>query len=203
MHGCVTRQTCRLHVTLLGMGVGAGGYVLAAHSIQYPDSVFGLILLSPAVRCASWWELSFGMAIHWYLNLRGIERLVTEHFVQRLTSGRSSDLTHNLKQAIQGMSRCGLMDYFNATLSRPDLISKIGGLKVKRLLLLWGYESIYKHDSRELNRHFPSKERIGWAEIDECGTLLTEECPFRILEEMKLYIQALQTQGYFQEWKLD
>lgn len=186
------------------MGVGVGGYVLALHSIKYPEHVFGLILLSPAFQRASWLEWSFGSAVLWYLNLRGkIDSRIADHVIQRLTTGRSSDLTQTLKHAIQEMSPSGLWHYFNAALARSDLTSEVQKLKVKRLLLLWGYEALYKQDSQEMNRAFPFKDRLGWAEIDACGNLLTEECPFRILEEMQFYTRALQTQGHCLEWTLD
>ena len=44
----------------LGMGVGAGAYILCKAAIAFPASFSGLVLLSPCCRKATWWEYAFG-----------------------------------------------------------------------------------------------------------------------------------------------
>eukprot|EP00210_Caulerpa_lentillifera_P009105 g8683.t1 len=180
----------------LGMGVGAGGYVLTLHATRHPKSMLGLILISPAATKASWWELCFGNAVLLALKWSKTRHLATEHLVQRLVTGKSTDLLHTLKAGVSSISSNGLYHYLNAVLSRGDLTQQIKQLRLKRVLLMWGYQAFYKQDSQELNRAYGDKEHIAWVEVDECGNLMTEECPFRILEELKTYIRGLQMHGH-------
>ena len=177
---------------------------MTLHAVNYPKSVFALVLLSPACTQASWWEWSFGSVALWFMKFRGLYGFVLDHLVHRLVSGRSAELMLTLKKAIGQMSPSGVYHYLAAVLSRPDLTSKIKELQTERVLLLWGYEALYRTDSCEMNREFVRhRDRVGWSEIDNCGVLLTEECPFRILDEMSSFVRALQARGYCLDWKVE
>lgn len=178
------------------MGVGTGAYILTLHAIRHPNRMIGLILISSASQRASWWEWSFGRAALMSLRWPQTRHFAIEHFIQRLVTGRSLDLLHTIRTSISSISSEALYHYLKAVIDRRDLTSQIKHLQLTRVLVMWGYKALYKEDSQELNRAFEDKDRIAWIEVDECGNLLTEEAPFRILEEVKTFVRGLQSRGH-------
>ena len=47
----------------LGMGVGAGAYVLGKTSLAFPNLLSALVLLSPCCKKVTWWEYTYGKVL--------------------------------------------------------------------------------------------------------------------------------------------
>lgn len=189
----------------LGLGVGAGAYVLCRASLSFPSAFAGLALFSPCCRRPNWTEYAFGQAAVGCLALYGWRsRLVKGHIYQRLFSARISahsaeyvsELLYTFDKEVEKIDPRAVRSYLSATVRRGDLR---GDVKYKpglgcQCLLFACLESIYKEESLELN-FLLDPERSDYMEVFECGTLVTEEKPQETLAPLDQFVRLLQQRG--------
>ncbi|CAD7701741.1 unnamed protein product [Ostreobium quekettii] len=187
---------------ILGMGVGAGGYILAMYAAQHPKKMAGLILVSPPCLRPGWWEWTFGSYAVSKLNVVGMVDSVKEHLLARLihSRGQERNLALSLKHGMASLSSQGVSQYLSAILKRPDLSEDVQNLKC-RTLVLCGEESTYSRDCLHINTII-DHTHAAWVEIPECGILATEEKPNELLSPITLFLTALQQTGYGFGWDL-
>ena len=66
----------------LGMGLGAGAYILAKTSMHFPKSFDGLVLFAPCSQKATWWEYAYGKVLENCLWLYGKAFILTSRCKQ-------------------------------------------------------------------------------------------------------------------------
>lgn len=187
---------------VVGIGVGAGAYILAKYAAQHPKKMAGLILVSPPCLRPGWLEWVFGNYALYQLGLFGLTDSVKDYLISRLfySRGPGGNLAMTFKQDMSNRHSNGVKHYLSAVLSRPDLSEDIKDLKC-RVLILSGEQSMYRDDSLHLNTII-DHSNAAWVEIPECGCLATEEKANELLSPITLFLTALQQMGYGFGWDL-
>lgn len=188
---------------VIGMGVGAGGYVLVKAAATRPAFFAGLILSSPPCLKPGWWEWSMGKLALQRLRWGGMMDSVKEHLIVRLlrSAGRSDDLATTLRFQFSQRSVQGVHAYLSATLNRDDLSEDVAKLRC-RVLVLAGDQSIYRPDGLHMNTVL-DRAHSAWVEIEGSGCLATEEKPHELLSPIQLFLRALQMNGHGLNWDLN
>jgi len=187
---------------ILGMGVGAGAYILTKYAAQHPKKMSGLILVSPPCLVPGWWEWAVGSYAVCQLSLLGMVDSVKDHLLAKLihSKGQEGNLALSLKHEMATICSHGVLQYLSAILRRPDLSEDIQKLKC-RTLVLCGEESAYRSDCLHINTII-DHTNAAWVEVPECGCLATEEKPNALLSPITLFLTALQQTGYGFGWDL-
>lgn len=170
----------------LGMGVGSGAYILTKTALAFPKAFAGLVLFAPCCKKATWWEYMFGKVLLkclWYYGWNS--KFAHTHLYQRLFSSATnaaaqdgygvSELLYTFNQEVEKIDPRSIWKYLRAVLDREDILDDVKNLK-SRVLLFLCVDSIYKHESLEMNLRL-QHNIADYIEVFDSGTLITEQLP--------------------------
>ncbi|WZN65136.1 alpha/beta-hydrolase [Chloropicon roscoffensis] len=186
----------------LGMGVGAGAYVLGKTSLAFPNLLSALVLFSPCCKKVTWWEYTYGKVLLnclWYYGWSS--RFAHRHLYERLFSSKIvesegygvPDLLYTFNQEVERIDPRAIARYLQAVLAREDVVEELKGLKT-RVLLFSCMDSIYNKESLELNLKI-DLTRADYIEVFDSGTLVTEQLPQVTLGPIDQFVKMLHQRG--------
>lgn len=180
----------------IGIGAGANGFLRAA--AERPKAFAGLIMISPVMHASSIAERmsgSFGGVLSRSLGL-AVSRHMKDALLFRwlsLDTREQIASATSIEAAIDKLNPRNVARFIAAESWRDGITGLIEKIEAK-VLLITGKESEIRYHTADLYPSFnPSK--TSWLDIHDCGSLVHEEMPERVVEAVKLFLQGLP--GYF------
>ena len=198
----------------LGVGVGAGGYVLCQAAAERPAAFDGLVLVSPLARPPDWWEWGLGHTARATLRLQGWTNWGVDHVLMRLFSAQArefngytygGDLIQSFRRELTSLDPEGVEEFLGAVLGREDLVPECTGRVQCGSLVISGDLSGFSHHALQLSqallREGSRRGVVGGGcalvTIDRAGSLVTEERPQAIVNSIELFLRRLGQEGKF------
>ncbi len=197
----------------LGLGVGAGGYVLCQAAMERPGAFDGLVLVSPLARGPDWWEWGLGHAARAALRLQGWSNWAVDHVLMRLFSAQArefngytygGDLIQSFRREVTSLDPEGVEEFLGAVLGREDLVPQAERVRCGSLVISGDLSGFSQHAlqlSQALLREGRARGIPGGAcalvTIDGAGSLVTEERPQAIVNSIELFLRRMGQEGKF------
>ncbi|XP_065561535.1 protein NDRG3-like isoform X3 [Artemia franciscana] len=196
--------------SIVGLGVGVGGNVLARLAINYPSKVEALILINTVSTRVGWIEWGYQKVNLKNLRSKGVGQNVVDylmwHHLGRDYYERAFDLAHAYSEYFQQkLNPINFAYFIESYIQRSDLgISRDeNDHHSKKLnvpvLNMTGWHSPHKEETVTLNARL-NPATSSWMKIQDCCMIL-EEQPGKIAEAIRLFLQG---QGYamkLAKWK--
>lgn len=172
----------------IGLGVGFGAYLLAAHTIKYKKAE-GLILINWSAFATNWSEWGFNSA-------KNLSAYFTEDYVLKSTlidryfsDNTVRELTDLYDKVLDRMNAENLSLLMNAYIWKDDISEELKNIDCD-VLIFASSSSPNFQSCLESKSKFNGKS-VDLVEMDKFGLLLTEECPKRLLEPIKMFLAGL------------
>jgi pimeloyl-ACP methyl ester carboxylesterase len=188
--------------SFIGFGVGAGANVLSRFALFYPDKVEGLILINGTAEKCGWIEWGYQKWNAWYLKsgqmTAGVEEYLLWHWFGSKTMEENQDLVQVYTDYMRSINSTNLGHFVSSYIARTDLgilrevdpTKKFGVKNFKcSVMLASGNNSAHLDDVVEMNGRLDPTNST-WMKFD-CGGMLLEECPEKLSEAMRLFLQGL------------
>ncbi|XP_062871068.1 protein NDRG3b isoform X2 [Trichomycterus rosablanca] len=183
--------------TVIGIGVGAGAYILSRLALNQPDLVEGLVLINVDPCAKGWMDWAASKLSGWTSNL--VDIVMAHHFsTDELTDNQEIIQTYRLHIA-QDMNQDNLALFCNSYNSRRDLAierpiiglneDSVPTLKCPALLVVGdtspAVDAVVECNSR-LN---PTKSTF--LKMADCGGLPQVVQPGKLAEAFKYFVQGM------------
>ncbi|CAH0380653.1 unnamed protein product [Bemisia tabaci] len=192
--------------SIIGLGVGAGGNILARFALSNPDKVEALCLINVVSTAAGWIEWGYQKLNARYLRSKGMTQGVLDYLMWHHFGRGTEERNHDLVQVYRNyFERCvnpgNLALFIDSYIRRTDLNierdpdpnrRKEGGgspTLSMPVMNITGSLSPHVNDTVTLNSRLdPSNS--SWMKISDCGMVL-EEQPNKVCEALRLFLQGL------------
>lgn len=177
---------------IVGLGVGAGSYILSLFAIKYRERAIGLILVSPICRKPTWSEWIYNKAIVNILYYCGATSFVKDSLLQRYfsqevrASPMGGEVLQNYRKHLDDHPSRNMMRYIQAIHQRGDLSEGLAKLKCRTLIIV-GENSPFHCESVHMSTVM-SRRYQALIEVQACGSLVTEEQPQSMIVPIELFL---------------
>lgn len=190
--------------SVIGLGVGAGGNILARFALSQPEKVEALILINVVSTPAGWIEWGYQKLNARYLKSKGMTQGVLDylmwHHFGRGTETRNYDLVQVYRNYFEKcVNPVNLALFIDSYIRRTDLnINREMDPNRRRdsnatlqmpIMNITGSYSPHVDDTVTLNGRL-DPTNSSWMKISDCGMVL-EEQPHKVCEAMRLFLQGL------------
>lgn len=181
--------------SVIGLGVGAGGNILARFALNYPNKVEALVLINVVSTQAGWLEWGYQKINARYLKSKGMTQGVLDylmwHHFGRGTEDRNHDLVQVYKNYFERFINPGnLAMFIDSYVRRTDLnMARSGATLSMPVLNISGALSPHMDETVTLNSRL-DPTNSSWMKISDCGMVL-EEQPNKVSEALRLFLQGL------------
>ncbi|XP_032078417.1 protein NDRG1 [Thamnophis elegans] len=180
--------------SVIGMGTGAGAYILTRFALNYPDMVEGLVLINVNPCAEGWMDWAATKISGW---AHALPDMVISHLFGKEEIHSSHDLIHTYRQhIINDMNQSNLHLFVNSYNSRRDLDIErpVPGVNVITLqcpsLLVVGDSSPAVDAVVDCNAKLdPTKTTL--LKMADCGGLPQVSQPAKLAEAFKYFIQGM------------
>ncbi|KAG0554806.1 hypothetical protein KC19_12G120600 [Ceratodon purpureus] len=127
---------------MIGLGVGAGSYILNLFAIKYRERAIGLILVSPICRKPTWSEWIYNKAMINILYYCGATSFVKDSLLQRYfspevrASSMGAEVLMNYRKHLDDHPSRNMMRYMQAIHQRGDITESLAKLKCRTLVIV-------------------------------------------------------------------
>ncbi|XP_065218601.1 protein NDRG3 isoform X2 [Planococcus citri] len=190
--------------SVIGLGVGAGGNILARFAFAQPEKVEALILINVVSTAAGWIEWGYQKLNARYLKSKGMTQGVLDylmwHHFGRGTEQRNYDLVQVYRNYFEKcVNPVNLALFIDSYVRRSDLnITRDMDTTRRRdsnatlampIMNITGAYSPHVDDTVTLNGRL-DPTNSSWMKISDCGMVL-EEQPHKVCEALRLFLQGL------------
>jgi len=188
--------------SFIGLGVGAGGNILARYALSSPDRVEALCLINVVSTQAGWIEWGYQKLNARYLKSKGMTQGVLDYLMWHHFGRGTEERNHDLVQVYRSyFERCiqpgNLAQFIDSYIRRTDLnmTRNLDPNRKENLTLtmpvmnITGSLSPHVDDTVTLNSRLDPTNST-WMKISDCGMVL-EEQPSKISEALRLFLQGL------------
>uniref|UniRef100_A0A3P8WVQ5 NDRG family member 2 n=1 Tax=Cynoglossus semilaevis TaxID=244447 RepID=A0A3P8WVQ5_CYNSE len=174
--------------TVIGIGVGAGAYILSKFTLANPDSVEGLVLVNIDTNARGW--------IDWATQkLSSVTSSVTDQILSHLFSqeelSANTDLVQSHRELISKSSNLVNIDLFWKTYnSRRDLILERSSTFKCPVMLVVGDQAPYEEAAVECNSKL-DPTTTSFLKMADAGGLPQLTQPAKLTEAFKYFIQGM------------
>lgn len=180
----------------IGLGVGAGAYLLSAYAVKYPGRVQGLVLVSGTCRASYWVEWRNNVTSSALYYITGWSALKHKLLIRYFSADTDSTLYNWYKEELDRMSLTNVSRFVTGYAARKDISEEAKKLTIPKLVL-YG-EGAYTHEETEEMREYLSYKDTEFVSFPDFGHLLTEECPEKLLQPITYFLNSM---GYYLQSK--
>ncbi|XP_007435280.1 protein NDRG1 [Python bivittatus] len=180
--------------SVIGMGTGAGAYILTRFALNYPDMVEGLVLINVNPCAEGWMDWAATKISGW---AHALPDMVISHLFGKEEIHSNHDLIHTYRQHIlSDMNQNNLHLFVNSYNSRRDLDIErpVPGVNVVTLqcpaLLVVGDSSPAVDAVVDCNAKL-DPTRTTLLKMADCGGLPQVSQPAKLAEAFKYFIQGM------------
>uniref|UniRef100_A0A1B6CKS7 Protein NDRG3 n=1 Tax=Clastoptera arizonana TaxID=38151 RepID=A0A1B6CKS7_9HEMI len=181
--------------SVIGLGVGAGGNILARFALGFPDKVEALCLINVVSTSAGWIEWGYQKINARYLKSRGMTQGVLDYLMWHHFGRGTEERNHDLVQVYRNyFERCinpsNLAMFIDSYVRRTDLnMTRTALTLTMPVMNITGALSPHVDDTVTLNSRL-DPTNSSWMKISDCGMVL-EEQPNKVSEALRLFLQGL------------
>ncbi|XP_024363332.1 protein NDL2 [Physcomitrium patens] len=177
---------------MIGLGVGAGSYILNLFAIKYRERAIGLILVSPICRKPSWSEWLYNKAMINILYYCGATNFVKDSLLQRYFSQEvraspvGAEVLDNYRKHFGDHPSRNIMRYMQSIHQRADITENLRKLKCRTLVIV-GENSPFHSEALHMSTVMRPRYQA-LIEVQACGSLVTEEQPQSMIVPIELFL---------------
>mmetsp|Transcript_29835 Transcript_29835/g.58435 ORF Transcript_29835/g.58435 Transcript_29835/m.58435 type:complete len:324 (-) Transcript_29835:410-1381(-) len=177
----------------IGMGAGAGGYIMLNFAVRHPEYVQGLILLGATCRKCGWIEWAgkwmSGLQL-WYLNRNtSWQNYFLERWFSPKTIKKNLGLVNTYVHEMERINANNLYKFLQGFHRRRDLSEELAKIADLDMLMFVGDNTmLYNEASHILGRMGANTD---WVKPRDCGLLITAERPEMMLQPIRSFLQGL------------
>ncbi|OQR78560.1 protein NDRG1-like [Tropilaelaps mercedesae] len=184
----------------IGLGYGAGAYILSLLALANPELVSNLVLINASAEPATWTDYAYMQGCAALMRTDGFSRGVQE-YLRWYHCGRDeirlSHLISTFDIRIFAQNPKNLADWMESYGKRPSLrlqrpTNSLDRVKERNfrcpVLLIVGQESPHLEETRKMFAQC-DPQLVNILELTNCRTPL-DECPMKVLEAMLLAFQG-------------
>ncbi|XP_034254500.1 protein NDRG3 isoform X2 [Thrips palmi] len=190
---------------VIGLGVGAGGNILARFALANPEKVEALCLINVVSTQAGWIEWGYQKMNARYLRSKGMTQGVLDYLMWHHFGRGTEERNHDLVQVYRNyferqVNPSNLALFIDSYVRRTDLKltrelepnrRKESATLQMPVMNITGSLSPHVDDTVTLNGRL-DPTNSSWMKISDCGMVL-EEQPGKVAEAFRLFLQG---QGY-------
>lgn len=179
----------------IGVGAGAGGYIMLNFTIKHPEFVQGLILLGATSRKCGWieWVNKWTGGIQkWYLrNPLSWQNYFLHRWFSLGTVETNHLLVNTYIHEMERINQDNVYKFLNGFHRRAEITQELHKIKCRVALFVGDCTHLYTCSNMIIDA---MGDNADWIKERECGLLLTAEKPEAMIQPISLMLQGM---GFF------